>query len=213
MKKIIWIVVLIALAGGSFGAAYFVSKTMHKESPVAADPNAPSSRPSELADLPHGAAVSTASEAQLDDLAHQLRAKLSQLDAREAKLQSEAKRLEAAEAQLKQSAAELETLQGRLMETLTKIKAAQAELSSSRVVVTQQEKANLKRIAAWYEKMDSVEAGKALESMCSDKLEDDAVRILAVMNERAAANLLAEIQDKKLVAKLTEKMKRLKEEV
>ncbi len=150
-------------------------------------------------------------ETQLDELIREVRLKMAEVKQREAALDERESRLTIAQDQLKKQAKELEGLQIQLLAPLAAIKDEQEKLEKGRVKVAVDEKVNLKRTAAIYEKMDAASGGRILAGMCEQQM-DDVVKILFYMTERSAAKILGEIQDKTLAARLTERLKRVKEE-
>ena len=206
------ILLLVGLGVASFAAAFGVSWFMTPAHVAQQEQAAaPTSQPSQkdLSDLRKTLAPK---ERTLDSLVGELRTKIDALAQREAELTEREKRLAIAQATLKQQAQELENLQMQLVAPLATLKSAQKELEASRVAVKSQELVSLRHTAAIYEKMDPSAGSKVLEGLCASNQEDDAVKILFYMSERAAANLMSEMTDKNLVAKLSEKMKRVREQ-
>ena len=161
--------------------------------------------------LPLAVASLKPDEKVVEELARELRRKIDKYNRLLAQFEQREKRIRIAEEQLKRQAQELENLRIRLVAPLTSLKEAQASLAQSRVVIEQQEKENLKRMATVYEKMDAAAGSRILMGMCASGQEDDAAKILYYMSQRSAAKLLGEMSDEKLAAKLCEKMKRIKE--
>jgi flagellar motility protein MotE (MotC chaperone) len=199
---------LVGLALASFAGSFFISYKTAKPRAEEAG-KGPTTAPSGETALgePLGP-----KEKLLDDLARELRQKIQDFQRKEMRLGDQEKRIKIALEQLEKQAKELDNLRMQLVAPLARLKEAQAELDRNRVQVSLDEKTNLKRTAAIYEKMDATAGGKILESMCQNKQEDDAAKILVYMAERSAAKLLAEITDKTVVAKLCDRMKRIKEE-
>lgn len=150
-------------------------------------------------------------EAQLDELIREVRLKMAECKMREAAVEEREGRLTIAQDQLKKQTKDLESLQIQLLAPLAAVKDEQEKLDSSRVKVAADEKVNLKRTAAIYEKMDAATGGRILSGMCEQQM-DDVVRILFYMTERSAAKILGEFQDKTLAARITERLKKVKEE-
>ena len=148
----------------------------------------------------------------LEQLIKELRVKIANYQRKESKLAEREKRLALAEENLGRRAKELENLMVQLVAPLGRLEKAQAELLRTRTLVDKQEKANILRIAATFEKMDPSEGSGILEGMCINKQTDDVVKILYYMSERASANVLAEMKDKALAARLTGLMKKVSEQ-
>ena len=112
---------------------------------------------------------------------------------------------------LKDGAEELENLRMKLVMSLTRLQDKIAELERTRIRISIQEKTEIQKTAAIYEKMDAASGSQILVEICINNVED-AVKILYYMSERSAAKLLAEIPDKSLAAKLFQKIKVINEE-
>ena len=211
------IIVMVGLAALSFGAFFFVFSSMNKNAntlstakETAAGSESATSQPSVL--LGGAVPAMAAKEKQLDDLIRELRLKIDACRKREADLEQRERHVQIAEEMLRKHAEEQDNLKVQLAAPLASLKEAQAELNRSLTLVSAAELVNIKKLAATYEKMDASAGGKIVESMCTGKQFDDAVKILHYMSDRSAAKLLAEISDKSLVGRLIEKMKRVKEE-
>jgi type IV secretory pathway VirB10-like protein len=161
---------------------------------------------------PPAATVLKVKEAELEQLIRDLRRKREETDRRAAALAEREKRLEMAEAALKASSRELEELMTRANAAYVPLEAKLQEIRSAEIQMSVTERTNLKQIAATYDKMDSSECGKIITEMCKDDKLDDAVKLLALMQVRPAANALSELQDKALAARLTDRWKRIRQE-
>lgn len=217
-KKITIIVLVVVLAGASFGISMFVSKLFSKApvkaAPVAAaNPEGGATAQSGLptAESPTAAALAP-KEKQLDDLIRKQRAKYDELGRKESLLEQREKRLVIAQDLLKQQAQDLETLRVAMAAPMANLKKLQDELQASRVEIQKLEAVNLKKTAGIYEKMDAATSGNILASMCKNNQEMDVVKLLHYMSDRSAAKVLAEFPDKTVVGRLTEKLKMIKEE-
>ncbi len=203
-------IVLVALAGISFGSSFFISKGMIKKADASQtattrpEPPAPSAAEAPLPD--------SQKEQQLDSLVKELRHKLEDYRHRQEELDQREARLQLAQESLQKRSEDLEAIQLKLVAPLSALKEAQADFKRQQVQVAAQEKANLKKAAAIYEKMDPVKSAKILGDMCGGSQVDDAAKILHFMSERGAAKLMSEITDKGLAASLTEKLKNIQEE-
>jgi flagellar motility protein MotE (MotC chaperone) len=148
---------------------------------------------------------------QVQDLVHELRLRLGEVQRREARLGEQEKRVQMAEEGLQRRAKELEALRMELIGPLTRLKEATAELDKSRMKVSAEEKQNITRVAATFEKMDAEGGSGILMGMCANNQADDVVKILYYMSERAAAKVLGAMTDKALAARLTAMMQRIRE--
>lgn len=211
---------LILLLGGlavvSFGISLGVSHFILKKEPP--KPSAGAQGPGgEPASMPAGVMASVVpalspKEKQLEDLIQELKSRVEEARKREAELDKREKRLAMAQEALGKQAKEIEDQVILLKAPLTNLQSEQKRLKDLQVSITALEAVNLKKTAAIYEKMDAASGGKVVEQMCAGSQEDDAAKILRFMSERSAAKLMQEISDKALVARLCDKMKRMKEE-
>jgi len=151
-------------------------------------------------------------QARLEDLAKELRARMEEYERKSTRLEEREKRVVQAEQELQRRAKELETLRMELVGPLTRLKDAMAELDRKSVQVDKDEKVNLQRIAATFEKMDAVRGSGILAGMCANNQVEDVVKILAYMSERGAGKVLAEMTDQAMAAKLTALWKKVKEQ-
>lgn len=210
MKMIKIVIVLTVLSGLSFAASYLFSANK----PALAQVQAPLA--SQPAEAPVTATSLTllegAKEQQLDDLAKELRRRLEECKRRQDDMDLRDQRLNVAQESLKKRADDLEAMRLQLVGPLAQLRDAQKQLESNRLMISQQEKTNIKRTAAIYEKMEPAKASRILTDMCGGTQEDDAARILFYMSERTAAKVLAEMADKGLAAQLCDRLKRIQEE-
>ncbi len=214
MNKKIMLVGGLAAASFVGALAFAYITTPRPKAPVDANKHeqAATTAPSSItAGLVNGDLKLSPKEAQLDELIREVRVKLAECKQHEAALEEREGRLAIAQEQLKKQTKELENLQIQLLAPLAAIKDEQEKLQKARVQVAQDEKVNLKRTASIYEKMDAASGGKILTGMCEQQM-DDVVKILFYMTERSAAKILGEMPDKTLAARLTERLKRVKEE-
>ncbi|MEZ6113631.1 MAG: hypothetical protein R3C99_21860 [Pirellulaceae bacterium] len=86
---------------------------------------------------------------------------------------------------------------------LDKIKKAQIEYKSL-------EADNLKRMSAWFQNMDPAKAAELLREMSNNGQMTMVVQLLGNFEEREAAKILAEMEDKNLVTQLAEQYRGLK---
>lgn len=209
------IVILVGLAALSFGASFLVSSLKRSKAPGLAPSqgSAASQQPGMPVATPVEVAALKPSNYLLDELVRELRAKLEACKKREQELDQREKRIQMAQDLLALQAKELENLKAELTAPIAGLKEARDKLEQTRVAISAQEKTNLRSLAATYEKMDPSESGKTFMKMCENSQEEDAARILFYMSEKAKAKVLSEISDKGIVTRLSDKMKRIREEV
>lgn len=236
-KKLIMVTAAVGLV--SFAGA-FVFAWLSKKAPVTGtgEPNqpVPAVQETEL-ELPRPQADTMAAfatdenvmtkamtEKQLKYLVYEVQEKMQEYKNKLQGLETRERRLQMAHDALKKDIENLNNLRIELVTAVAGLKDERDKLLKSRVEVAQAEKANLAKIAATYDKMDSASASKILSSMCSsqtpgsgsadaDTNRDDAVKILHYMTERTKAQVLAELvtSEPKLAASLCEKLKQVVE--
>lgn len=226
-KRIMILALLFVLGTAGFAGSFLASRYMAGPAPAEAATGRPTNAATALgsagalppppsASAPSGARpeaqVPSIEEKHLYDLIREMRLKLAECDRREALLAEDERRLAIARKDLLKQAEDLEALRVQLAATVAQVKDAQASMEQSRVTITSVESANLKRVAAVYDKMDAGAGGKILEGMCTNRQEADAVKILYYMSERTVAKVLAEMADKALAARLCEQMKLIREQ-
>jgi flagellar motility protein MotE (MotC chaperone) len=207
--------IVIAGAGAaSFGAAMAIAVFTAKPLPPRAHADANGQHATTMAaaeaEVPEGRALPQ--QRQMEDLIRELQLRIAEYKQKEQSLVERESRLTLAQDLLRKQSKELETQLVRLLAQQTNLGKEQEKLDKSRVRIVQEEKANLKKTAAIYEKMDSASGGKILVGLVDNQQTEDAVAILHYMSERSAAKVLAEITDKALAARLTEMLKRVREE-
>ena len=149
---------------------------------------------------------------RLADLIKQVQQRIRAEKRRGAKLDMREKRLQMAEEQLKKDIMELDTLRSKLDAPLARLRALKKDLDDTRVQIMRQEQDNLKRIAKVVEKMSGQLGRDRLVDMCNNEQTDDAVKILHYMSGKHAAKIIGEVEDGKLVTRLMDGLKRIKEE-
>jgi hypothetical protein len=209
-------ILVSAAAVGSFAVTMSVAMFVIKAppAPLATDPNAVKARAvakAELAAAGEEARVSP-KEKQLDELIRQVQQRIAECKQKEESLSEREARVALTQEMLKKQTKDLENQLVRLLAQQTGLSQEQDKLEKSRVRIAQEEKVNLKHTASIYEKMDAASGGRILLGLCEGQQIEDAVRILHFMGERPAAKVLEEITDKALAARLTEMLKRVREE-
>ncbi len=162
-------------------------------------------------------------EKQLKGLVYEVREKINDYETKEKELAVRESRLQMTQDTLKKDIETLNQLRVELATMAANLKEQKNQLLATRTAITGSEKVNLTSIAATYDKMDPVGAGKIISSMCAKQLEsgkteggniDDAVKILFYMNERSKGKLLGEIvsTEPKLAAILCQRLKKVVEQ-
>jgi len=210
------LIILISLAVVGFAASFVASMFLGgAPRPAGAQQRAQTARQtgSLMAQLAAGGlGEMRPRDKELEELVKELRQKIDLCRQKEIELQEEEKRIGMARRQLRDQAQELEALRIQLVAPLARLKEAQVQMRRTRVLVTRQEQANLKKIAAKYEKMDSTAAAEIMTEMCANKQMDDPVKILFLMSDRSAGKVLAAMTDRKLAARMLAQMKRIEQE-
>ncbi len=201
------LILLLAVAVGSFGVAFLVTYLIGGK---AVAPPQPVGQVGSAAVTLQGGVMPQ--KARLDDLIKQLQYEIAEYRRKKRQLNEWEHQLRIARQDLEQQVRELEDLRVQLVAPLNSLKEALGELRMSRIQVGKEERDNLKRVAAVYDKMDSSASSKIFGEMCKSNRMDDAVKLLNYMSERPVAKLLAEMPDKALVAKLSEKLGKIREE-
>ena len=211
------ILLMGGLAAASFAGSYLVTGLLGIGTPPAPLP----SEGETAEQAPSGPAEPVVldlspKEAMLDHLISELRAKMDLADAREKELETREKRLAIAERKLKDMTRSLDDMRLEIAASFEPLKREldrmKEQLEQSEHRISADERANLKRIAAIFDKMDTAAAGEILAEKCKSNQLDEAVGILRYMRERSAASVLAEMSDKSLAAKITERLQRVTEE-
>ncbi|MHC4889644.1 MAG: hypothetical protein ACYTEO_09320, partial [Planctomycetota bacterium] len=160
-------------------------------------------------------------EKRLNSLIYEVREKIQEYNGKLQDFEVREKRLQRAHNSIKKDIEELDNLRIELVSTVANLKSEHDKLLKSRVEIAKAEKSNLTTIAAAYDKMDPLSAGKILTNMTKmQKGEvggsslDDAVKILHYMTERTKAKLLAELvtSEPNLAALLCQRLKQIIEE-
>jgi septal ring factor EnvC (AmiA/AmiB activator) len=152
-------------------------------------------------------------ERDLDELVRNLRQRIADCRAQTQQLNEREKQIRIVQDQLARQAQELEDLRVKAATALAALRQEKAAMEAERVKIEAEDRTNLKKTAAIYEKMDAAAGGKILADMCSLNNEDAVVRILYYMSERSAAKTIESLADKKLAARLCDKIKRVREQV
>jgi hypothetical protein len=201
------IIIVAALAVGSFalamGASFLLSAGPPKKAPSqqAGGPDANEAPPVKL----------SLQERDLDELVRNLRQRIADCRAQTQQLNEREKQIRIVQDQLTRQAQELEDLRIKAATALAALRQEKAAMEAERVKIEVEDRTNLKKTAAIYEKMDPIAGGKILSDMCGQNNEDAVVRIIYYMSERGAAKTIESFEDKKLAARLCDKIKRVRE--
>jgi len=152
-------------------------------------------------------------ELELSGLIEDVRQTMQDYEFRQADLTEQSQRLAAARQVLQEDIDRLTKLNAQLAVTLDALRRQEQQLKDTRVKVAQEEKANLQRLAAAYDKMDSTQAAKIIANMMTNRQTLDAVKIVYYMSERTAANLIGELAgiQPELATTLSLELKKIKE--
>jgi flagellar motility protein MotE (MotC chaperone) len=212
-KKLIIIMALAAVM--SFGGAFGMAWLTKPKPAAAAEPNAVQNAEkarlqaelglgqgvgaAQSADQQEKARQRAMTEEQVRGLARDLRDKIQEYHDKLQGLEVQDQRMKEAQKGLKEDIKKLEDLRVEVAGAVASIKAQRDELERTRIRIADTEKANLKTIAATYDKMDAEGAARLLAGMCkvrngtaADRASnvEDAVKILHYMGEKKKANVL-----------------------
>jgi flagellar motility protein MotE (MotC chaperone) len=202
----------------TFGASFVLKKNKAAPAAVTTPPAAATAKKPAVPDVPRATSEdsqdSLLSESQLKTLIYDVRQKMQEYKDKEKDLEQEAGRIELARQTLQGDVDQLNQLREKLNLTLTSLQEKERSLRDSLIEIETIEKNNLVRIAATYDKMDSVQAGKILATMTANDQAQDAVKILYYMSERSAGKLLGEIgsASPEVAGKLILQLKKVKEQ-
>ncbi len=152
-------------------------------------------------------------ERDLDELVGSLQRRIADCRAQTQQLNEREKQIRIVQDQLASQAQELEDLRVKAAAALATLRQEKEAMQSERVKIAVEDRMNLKKTAAIYEKMDAVSGGKIMTDMCLENNEESVVRILYYMSERGAAKIIEALEDKKLAARLCDKIKLVHEQV
>jgi flagellar motility protein MotE (MotC chaperone) len=236
IKKIIMVTVvgLISFAG-AFAFAWFTQPAPENQSDESNQPAVTASDSIVRPMLPQPEAGMTSpvdstlrramTETRLKSLAIEIREKIEEYNNKIQALELQAQRLKITRDALKKDIENLNNLQIELASTVAGLKEQRAKLLKTRVDIDKAEKSNLVSIAATYDKMDAMSAGKILTNMCKKQGQSvvvvgkensglqDAVKILHYMTERTKAKVLAELvtSEPQLASLLCQRLKQISE--
>ncbi|MBM4019540.1 MAG: hypothetical protein FJ288_14680 [Planctomycetes bacterium] len=215
-NKVLTLIILLVLAAVAFAMSFTVSRWFGGVPAPASAQGPPAAAGAETAggNGPIALVADTprVEERHLYDLIKEIRQKTRECQKREEGLAEQERRLQMTRQLLEKEALDLENLRLQAAGAVARLKETQADLEKTRLAIERQEQTNLKRTAAVYDKMDPAAAAQILQGLCANQQEADAVKILYYMTERAVAKVLAELADKNLAARLSDQMKRVREQ-
>jgi flagellar motility protein MotE (MotC chaperone) len=206
MKKLH--VILLAVIGivsftAAFGAGFIIkrnkaaaaaSAAAETPPPAAAQETRTSSvKPAFAVDSTDTIGEMNMSEGQLKSLIYDLRQKMQDAKSRQKELEQESGRIEITRQTLADEMEQLNQLRENLNQTLSALQEKERSIRETMTEIESVEKANLQRIAATYDKMDTTQSAKIVTAMVTNNQTKDAVKILYYMSERSAGKLLGEI--------------------
>ncbi|NLW86601.1 MAG: hypothetical protein GXY38_06980 [Planctomycetes bacterium] len=211
-KKVLLIVGILAVVSFAVSLILGMMLTEPPPPPEVVQEEAPQAPLGVSAGLAGTTAKLTPREKQLEELIRDLQNRITDYTLKSSGLDQERKRLEMAQQQLNKQAQDLESLRIEILTPLAALRDEQARLDQSRLKIQQEERVNIRRAAAIYEKMDAESGSRILAGMAAGTQLDDAVKILYYMSEKSAARIFTEMTDKELAGRLTLRLKQIREE-
>lgn len=203
MKKLH--IILLAVIGivsftAAFGAGFIIKRNKAAAAAAATSPPAvaaesktSSAKPAFPPNPMDTVGETNMSEGQLKSLIYDLRQKMEETKNKQKELEQEAGRIEITRQTLAGETEQLNQLRENLNKTLSAMQEKERSINEKMTEIESVEKANLQRIAATYDKMDTTQSAKILTTMVTNNQTKDAVKILYYMSERSAGKLLGEI--------------------
>ena len=153
------------------------------------------------------------SETELAGLIDDVRETIRDYESRQDELTEQNQRIAMARKTLQDDIDRLTELNAQLAVTLNELRQQEQHLRDTRLEVSKDEKVNMQRLAAAYDKMDATQASKIMLNMMTNNQMADAVKIVYYMSERTAAKLIGEIAgtQPELASALSLELKRVKE--
>jgi len=155
-----------------------------------------------------------ATEGTMESLVQELEFEKQECDALRKRLERKSREIKAREKQLATDRkALLQDFQAK-KRTLAKLKKEiedkRAELEETRIIMRARELENLKDTSKIYERMDAEEAAKILSETYKKKPET-VVKLLSLMRDRCAGEIMAEFADPVVCGEITEKLSHVEE--
>lgn len=166
------------------------------------------------ADIPPLSSMKFVTEGAMESLVQELEFEKQECEALRKRLERKLREVQAREQKL---AADRQTMLDAYQQkksTLEKLKkeieSRKADLERTRVLMTARERENLKDTAKIYERMDAEEAAKIL-SQTYEKKPETVVKLLSLMRDRCAGEIMAEFADPAVCGEITEKLSHVEE--
>lgn len=152
-------------------------------------------------------------EKQLKSLIYDIREKMKENRYSEKELDRRKQRMQMIQDTLQEDIDKLETLRVQLTSIISKLQQQEHNLKQTTLKINETEKANMKNLAARYDKMSADLASNIMINLASNNQLNDAVKIMYYMSERTSGKLLGEIGNTKpnLAALISLQLKRIKE--
>ena len=155
------------------------------------------------------------SEATLQRITGELEAKTTDNAQLQARLQRRSRELEVWELQLKTERENLVSMLQKEKTELNQLKEdlqrREADLATGRISIEAAEEANLKKTAEIYAKMEPEKAAEVLTELYAKNEQDTVVKIIYLMQDRNAANILAAITNPELSAEITRQLRNIRQ--
>lgn len=152
-------------------------------------------------------------EKQLKSLIYDIREKMKEYRYSEKELDRRKQRMQVIQDTLQEDIDRLDTLRVQLTSILSNLQQQEHSLKQTILKINKTEQANMKNLAARYDKMSTDLASNIMINMASNNQLNDAVKIMYYMSERTSGKLLGEIGNSKpnLAALISLQLKRIQE--
>jgi len=152
-------------------------------------------------------------EKQLKSLVYDIREKMKEYRYSEKELDRRKQRMQVIQDTLQEDIDRLDTLRVQLTSILSNLQQQEHSLKQTVLEIKKTEQANMKNLAARYDKMSTDLASNIMINLASNNQLNDAVKIMYYMSERTSGKLLGDIGNTKpnLAALISLQLKRIKE--
>jgi hypothetical protein len=152
-------------------------------------------------------------EKQLKSLVYDIREKMKEYRYSEKELDRRKQRMQVIQDTLQEDIDRLDTLRVQLTSILSNLQQQEHSLKQTVLEIKKTEQANMKNLAARYDKMSTDLASNIMINLASNNQLNDAVKIMYYMSERTSGKLLGEIGNSKpnLAALISLQLKRIQE--
>ncbi len=152
-------------------------------------------------------------EKQLKSLIYDIREKMKEYRYSEKELDRRKQRMQVIQDTLQEDIDRLDTLRVQLTSILSNLQQQEHGLKQTILKIKETEQANIKNLAARYDKMSTDLATNIMINLASNNQLNDAVKIMHYMSERTSGKLLGDIGKSKpdLAALISLQLKRIKE--